>query len=122
MKINDITSAIIGAVVKVHKTLGPGLLESAYRVCLTYELEKLGMKVEQEKPIPVVYEGVKLDYGFRADLFVVGLVIIECKAKPVLHPVDQAQLMSHLRLLDFVNTPWSLECQHQPDAPASLCS
>ena len=101
MKLNDITSAIIGSAIKVHKTLGPGLLESAYRVCLAYELEKLGMKVEQEKPVPVVYEGVQLDCGYRADLLVLGRVIVECKAKQLLHPVDHAQLMSHLRLLDL---------------------
>ena len=99
MRINDLTSAIIGAAIKVHRTLGPGLLESAYRVCLAYELEKLGLKVEQEKPIPVIYESVKLECGFRADLLVQGLVVVECKAKEKLHPVEQAQVASHLRLL-----------------------
>ena len=101
MKLNDLTSAIIGAAIKVHRTLGPGLLESAYRVCLAYEIGKSGLRIEQEKPIPVVYEEVKLDCGFRADLLVEGLVIVECKAKEKLHPVDQAQLMSHLRLLNL---------------------
>ena len=86
MHMNDITSAIIGAAIKVHRTLGPGLLESAYRVCLAYELQKLGLHVVQEQPIPVVYEGVKLDCGFRADLLVAGQVIVECKAKEKLHP------------------------------------
>ena len=99
MPINDITSAIIGAAIKVHRTLGPGLLESAYRVCLAYELTKLGLRVEQEKPIPVIYEDVKLECGFRADLLVEGLVIVECKAKEKFHPVDKAQVLSHLRLL-----------------------
>ena len=99
MKINDLTSAIIGAAIKVHRTLGPGLLESAYRICLAYELEKLGLKVEQEKPVPVIYESVKLECGFRADLLVQGLVVVECKAKEKLHPVEQAQVASHLRLL-----------------------
>ncbi len=98
MHMNDITSAIIGAAIKVHRTLGPGLLESAYRVCLAYELQKLGLHVVQEQPIPVVYEGVKLDCGFRADLLVAGQVIVECKAKEKLHPIDKAQVMSHLRL------------------------
>ncbi len=101
MKLNEITSAIIGTAIKVHKALGPSLLESAYRVCLAYELQKMGFTVEQEKPVPVVYEGVKLECGFRADLLVQGLVVVECKAKNKLHPVDQAQLMSHLRLLDL---------------------
>ncbi len=81
MRINDLTSAIIGAAIKVHRALGPGLLESAYRICVAYELEKLGLKVEQEKPIPVIYESVKLECGFRADLLVQELVIVECKAK-----------------------------------------
>jgi GxxExxY protein len=101
MKLNDLTSAIIGAAIKVHRTLGPGLLESAYRVCLAYEIGKSGLRIEQEKSIPVVYEEVKLDCGFRADLLVEGLVIVEFKAKEKLHPVDQAQLMSHLRLLNL---------------------
>jgi GxxExxY protein len=81
MKLNDLTSAIIGAAIKVHRILGPGLLESAYRACLAYELKKLGFRVEEEKPIPVVYQEVKLECGFRADLLVEGLVIVECKAK-----------------------------------------
>jgi GxxExxY protein len=97
--LNEITSAVIGAAIKVHRTLGPGLLESAYRVCLAYELKKLGLSVEQEKAVPVVYEEVKLECGFRADLLVAGQVVVECKAKEKLHPVDKAQLASHLRLL-----------------------
>lgn len=101
MKINDLTSAIIGAAIKVHRALGPGLLESAYRICLAYELRKLGLHVDVEKPIPVIYEEVKLECGFRADLLVEALVIVECKAKDKLHPVDHAQVMSHLRLLDL---------------------
>ncbi|HEV2948114.1 MAG TPA: GxxExxY protein [Gemmataceae bacterium] len=99
MALNDLTAAIIGAAIKVHRTLGPGLLESAYRVCLAYELEKLGLRVQQEKPIPVIYEEVKLECGFRADLLVEGQVIVECKAKEKLTPIDKAQVASHLRLL-----------------------
>ncbi len=99
MRLNELTSAIIGAAIKVHRALGPGLLESAYRVCLAHELEKMGFQVEQERPIPVVYEGVKLECGFRADLIVEGLVVVECNAKEKLHPVEKAQVTSHLRLL-----------------------
>jgi GxxExxY protein len=99
MTMNELTSAIIGAAIKVHRTLGPGLLESAYRICLAYELTKLGLHVEQEKPIPVIYDEVKLDCGFRADVVVEGLVVVECKAKERVHPVDQAQVASHLRLM-----------------------
>ena len=101
MHLNELTATIIGCAIKVHRTLGPGLLESAYRVCLAYELEKAGLSVQQEESIPVVYDGVKLECGFRADLLVAGQVIVECKAKTELHPVDQAQITSHLRLLDL---------------------
>lgn len=85
----------------MHRALGPGLLESTYRICLAYELEKNGLQVEQEKTIPVIYEEIKLECGFRADLLVEGIVIVECKAKQKFHPIDQAQVMSHLRLLDL---------------------
>src|SRR5436309_1663130 len=99
MALNDLTGAIIGAAIKVHKVLGPGLLESAYRICLAYELEKLGLHVQMEKPIPVVYEEVKLECGFKADILVEGQVVVECKAKERFHPADKAQIASHLRLL-----------------------
>ncbi len=98
MTTNELTSQIIGAAIRVHRALGPGLLESEYRICLAYELEKLGLSVEQEKPIPVVYEEIKLECGFRADLLIAGRVIMECKAKEKLHPVDKAQVISYLRL------------------------
>jgi GxxExxY protein len=99
MELNELTSAIIGAAIKVHRSLGPGLLESAYRVCLAYELRKLGLEVKREEPVPLVYEGVHLECGFKADLLVDGRVIVECKAKVDIHPVDKAQIASHLRLL-----------------------
>jgi len=101
MTLNELTHAIIGAAIKVHKGLGPGLLESAYEACLAYELEKLGLRVERQKPVPLIYESVHLDCGFRADLLVEGLVIVEVKAREALHPIDEAQLLSHLRLLDL---------------------
>lgn len=99
MNINDITQAIIGAAIEVHRRLGPGLLESAYRACLAYELRKRGFDVAEEQPIPVVYDEVKLDCGFRADLLVNRLVVVELKAKTTIHPVDKAQVLSHLRLM-----------------------
>jgi len=101
MNLNDITHAIIGAAIKVHKALGPGLLESAYEACVAYALENLGLRVERQKPIPVIYEGVHLECGFRADLLVEGQVIAELKAKEAVHPIDEAQLLSHLRLLNL---------------------
>jgi GxxExxY protein len=97
----DLTREIIGAAIKVHRALGPGLLESAYEACLAYELQSLGMKIERQKPVPLIYEDVKLDCGFRADLVVENQVIVETKCKDVLHPVDNAQLLSHLRLLNI---------------------
>jgi GxxExxY protein len=101
MQLNDLTHAIIGAAMKVHRTLGPGLLESAYEACLEYELTKLGFRVERQKPIPIIYDGVHLECGFRADLLVEGRVVVECKAKEALHPIDVAQVLSHLRLLQL---------------------
>ena len=97
----DLTPEVIGAAIKIHRKLGPGLLESAYEACLAYELEKLGLRVERQKAVPLIYDTVKLDCGFRADLVVQGAVAVELKCKEVLHPVDEAQLLSHLRLLNL---------------------
>jgi len=74
-------------------------LESAYEACVAYELNELGLRFERQKPVPVIYEDVKLDCGFRADLLVEGEVVVELKSKEALHPVDRAQLLSHMRLL-----------------------
>ena len=99
MTINTLTEAIIGAAIAEHRELGPGLLESVYRKCLAYELRKRGHDVVEERPIPVLYDGKTHECGFRADLLVDGLVIVELKAKSAIHPVDKAQTLSHLRLL-----------------------
>jgi GxxExxY protein len=101
MTTNEITAQIIGAAIKVHRVLGPGLLESAYEACLAYELRKIGFRVTQQEPIPLIYEEVKLECGFRADLIVEETVLVEIKAKEKFHPVDEAQCLSHLRLLQF---------------------
>lgn len=98
-EINKLTEAIIGAAIEVHRRLGPGLLESAYRRCLAHELVKRGFEVVEEKPIPVIYDGVHLECGFRADVLVNGCVVVELKAKSAIHPVDKAQTLSHLRLM-----------------------
>jgi GxxExxY protein len=98
---HDITPHIIGGAIKVHRRLGPGLLESAYEACLAYELEQLGLLVERQKAVPLVYNSVRLECGFRADLVINGKVVVEIKCKEALHPVDQAQLLSYLRLLDL---------------------
>lgn len=83
---------------KVHALLGPGLLESAYKACLAHELRKRGLRVDTEIGLPVVYEGEKLDIGYRIDLLVENLVIVEAKCVEVIHPVHEAQLLSYLRL------------------------
>ncbi len=98
---NEISNQIIGCAIKIHRSLGPGLLESAYEACLAYELEQSGLFVQRQKAIPLVYQSVKLECGFRADLVVNQKVIVEIKCKDSLHPVDQAQLLSYLRLLDL---------------------
>ena len=95
------TDEIIKAAIKIHRQLGPGLLESAYEACLAYELERAGLHVQQQKAVPLVYGGVKLECGFRADLVVEREVVVEIKCKEAIHPVDQAQLLSYLRLLDL---------------------
>jgi GxxExxY protein len=101
MKFFDLTPEIINAAIKIHRKLGPGLLESAYEACLAHELQQSGMRVERQKPVPLFYDTVKLDCGFRADLVVEGRVVVELKCKDALHPVDEAQLLSHLRLLNI---------------------
>jgi GxxExxY protein len=101
MRNRDLTPEIIGAAIKIHRKLGPGLLEAAYEACLRYELNRLRLRVERQKAVPLVYESVKLDCGFRADLVVEGRVAVELKCKEALHPVDEAQLLSHLRLLNI---------------------
>jgi GxxExxY protein len=96
---NQLTEKIIGAAIKIHRTLGPGLLESAYQTCMAFELKEMGLRAERQKPVPLIYNAVKLECGFRADLLVDGRIVVELKSKEVLHPVDYAQLLSHLRLL-----------------------
>jgi GxxExxY protein len=98
LELNQITYEIIGAAYKVHSELGPGLLESAYEVCLEYELIKQGFNVERQKVLPVVYDGIGLDAGYRIDLLVEDAVIIELKAVDELVPIHQAQLMTYLKL------------------------
>lgn len=97
-EINKITEAIIGAAIEVHRALGPGLLESAYEACLVFELTERGFQVEQQKSLPVLYKGVRVDAGYRLDLLVNDTVIVEIKAIDKLAPIHSAQLMSYLKL------------------------
>ena len=96
--LNNVTSGIIGAAIDVHRALGPGLLESAYEACLAYELIQREMKVEQQKPLPLIYRDVQLDCGYRIDLLVDDAVIVEIKSVDSLAPIHQAQLLSYLKL------------------------
>jgi GxxExxY protein len=95
---DDLTGRIIGCAMKVHTVLGAGLLESAYEACLCYELKKADLKVEQQKPIPLIYEEVKLNCGYRLDLLVEDRIIVEIKAVESLNPLASAQLLTYLKL------------------------
>jgi len=97
-QINQVTEKVIGAAINVHRALGPGLLESAYEACLAFELVECGLKVEQQKPIPVIYKTVRLDCGYRLDLLVNNIVIVEIKSVDHLMPIHEAQLLSYLKL------------------------
>lgn len=97
-ELNDLTEKVIGAAIRVHKELGPGLLESAYQECLNYLLLKEGLFVEREKPIPVVFEDVKLDCGYRIDLLVERKLVLELKAIEQFSPVHHAQVLTYLKL------------------------
>lgn len=97
-RLNRITETIIGGAIQVHRVLGPGLLESAYEACLAFELKKRGLSVEQERPLPLIYEQVKMDCGYRIDLLVEGLVVVEIKSVEVLAPIHEAKVISYLKL------------------------
>jgi GxxExxY protein len=97
-QLNGITEQIIGAAIDVHRALGPGLLESAYEACLAFELVSRGLKIEQQRALPVVYRDVKLDCGYRLDLVVENSIVIELKAVEQILPVHRAQLLSYLKL------------------------
>jgi len=94
----EISHAVITAAMRVHSELGPGLLESAYTACLQHELKKARLKVDAQVGLPVVYDGVKLDLGYRIDLLVEDLVIVELKSVDAIAPVHQAQIISYLKL------------------------
>ena len=98
VKLNAVTGEILHAAFEVHSTLGPGLLESAYEVCLAHELRKRGLRVETQRALPVVYDGIQVDLGYRIDLLVNDAVVVELKALETVLPVHKAQLLSYLRL------------------------
>jgi GxxExxY protein len=97
-ELNRLTELVIGAGIRVHRELGPGLLESAYEACLEFELKSLGLQVERQKALPVRYRDVVVECGYRIDLLVEGKVIVEWKSIEKLAPIHDAQLLSYLKL------------------------
>jgi GxxExxY protein len=98
MNHNKITGEIVDSAIKVHSSLGPGLLESAYEACLLHELRKRGLNVQSQMVLPLVYDGVQIDTGYRLDLLVEDVVIVEMKAVEKILPIHKAQLLSYLKL------------------------
>ncbi len=98
--INAISAEIVDAGIKVHSALGPGLLESAYLACLAHELRSRGLAVRLQVPLPILYEGVRIHVGYRVDMLVENVVIVELKVARKLHPIHEAQLLSYLKLAE----------------------
>ncbi len=98
---NELSNIVIGKAIEVHKTLGPCLLESAYKECLSYELINAGLKVEKEKPMPILYKDIKLDHGYRLDLLVEGKLVIELKTVEAFTDVHTAQVLTYLKLGNY---------------------
>lgn len=96
-----LTDIIIGSAIEVHRNLGPGLLESAYQECLWFELRSKGLKVEKEKPLPIIYKDIKLDHGYRIDLLVEDKVVIEIKTVECFTEVHSAQVLTYLKLGNY---------------------
>jgi GxxExxY protein len=101
MKVNDLTRAIIGAAIEVHRVLGPGLLESAYEECLCRELALRGIRFKRQYPVPLEYKGVKLDKCYQLDLLVENFCVVEIKSVDAIHPIHEAQALTYMRLGDW---------------------
>lgn len=101
MELNDLTGRIIGLAMEVHNVLGPGLLESSYKECLYYKIGKSGLYVEKEKPMPLVFEGVKLECGYRIDLLIENKIVIEIKSVEALNDIHLAQTLTYLKLGNY---------------------
>jgi GxxExxY protein len=98
IRVNQVSGAIVSSAMKVHSLLGPGLLESAYQACLAHELRNRGFRAATQVGLPVVYDGEKIELGYRMDLVVENVVVVEVKCVEAIHPVHQAQLLSYMRL------------------------
>ena len=101
MTLNELTEKIIGLAIKVHRTLGPGFLESVYQAALAYELEKANIPFEKEKTLPVPYEDILLEVGFRCDFLIDKRIIVECKSVKEVTPLDHAQLLNYLKITEL---------------------
>ena len=101
MEVNDLSYKVIGLAIDVHRELGPGLLESAYKECLYYEIKNAGSKVEKEIPLPIIYKEVKLDHGYRIDLLIENTLVIELKTVECFTDVHLAQVLTYLKLGEF---------------------
>lgn len=100
MNVNELSRVIIGLALKIHKALGPGLLESAYEECLYYEIGQNGLRVEKQKPMPLIYNEIKMDCGYRVDLIVERKLILEIKSVESLNDVHLAQILTYLKLAE----------------------
>jgi GxxExxY protein len=98
MNVNELTQKIIGAAIEVHRYFGPGLLESAYEECLCRELAIRQISFERQRLLPLEYKGLKLECGYRLDLLIAGIVVVEVKAVEILLPIHEAQLLTYMRL------------------------
>ena len=101
MNEDKLSNIVIGASIEVHRQLGPGLLESAYKQCLEKELQELGLKVEKEKPMPIIYKSLKLDHGYRMDLLIENKLVVEIKTVDAFIDVHFAQLLTYLKLGNY---------------------
>jgi len=100
LELNKITERIIGCAIEVHRYLGPGMLESAYEECLAYELQKAGLSIERQKPVPIIYKELIIDYSFRIDILVENTVIIELKTVDILNTVHEAQILTYMKFAE----------------------
>ena len=98
---NELATRVIGLAINIHRELGPGLLENAYEECLYYKIRECGLFVVKQQPMPLVYEGVKLECGYRIDLLVENKLVVEVKSVDAIHPIHLAQTLTYLRLGDF---------------------
>jgi len=101
MNINLLSEIVIGKAIDVHKSLGPGLLESVYENCLYWELQQAGLKVHKQKPLPVIYKGIKIEVGYRLDILVDNRLVLEIKSVDFIHDVHVAQVLTYLKLGNY---------------------